>query len=121
MIDLPEDVDQGLGDLDGEVSPDGRAHWPVVQAKLDRMHREEPTLTPADLASITTPALLMFADDEIEIEWRAAGRAQAPVPPRREPKQNGSVGANVEAVVQQRRRARIGTTTSNMPSVRVMA
>ena len=69
MIDLPEDVEQWLGDWYGEVSPDSRAHWPVVKAKLDRMHREKPTFTPADLASITTPALLMFADDdEVEID-----------------------------------------------------
>ncbi len=69
VIDLPDDVYAWLGDWYGEVSPDGRAHWDVVQAKLDRMHREEPTLTPADLASIATPTLLMFADeDEVEIE-----------------------------------------------------
>jgi len=69
VIDLPADVHQWLGDWYGEVSPDGRAHWDAVQAKLDRMHREEPTLTPADLATVATPTLLMFADDdEVRVE-----------------------------------------------------
>ena len=69
VIHLPDDVFEWLGNWYGEVSPDGREHWPVVQAKLDRMHEQEPTLTPADLASIATPTLLMFADeDEVEIE-----------------------------------------------------
>jgi len=42
------------------MSPDGRDHWSVFLAKLDRMHREEPTLTPEDLAGIATPTLLML-------------------------------------------------------------
>ena len=33
--------------------------FPVVKAKLDRMHREEPTLTVADLAGYPGPALVV--------------------------------------------------------------
>ncbi len=61
-----------LGDWYGEVSPDGRDHWTVFLAKLDRMHREEPTFTPEDLAGIATPTLLMFADDD-EVEFDHIG------------------------------------------------
>jgi pimeloyl-ACP methyl ester carboxylesterase len=67
ILDLPADVVEFLSSWYGEVSPDGVGHWPVVSAKLDRMHREEPTLTVADLANIATPTLLMFGDDD-EVE-----------------------------------------------------
>jgi pimeloyl-ACP methyl ester carboxylesterase len=67
VLDLPDDVVEFLSSWYGEVSPDGVGHWPVVSAKLDRMHRAEPTLSPADLAAIATPALLMFGDDD-EVE-----------------------------------------------------
>jgi pimeloyl-ACP methyl ester carboxylesterase len=67
ILDLPADVVEFLSSWYGEVSPDGVGHWPVVSAKLDRMHREEPTLTVADLATIATPTLLMFGDDD-EVE-----------------------------------------------------
>jgi pimeloyl-ACP methyl ester carboxylesterase len=67
ILDLPADVVEFLSSWYGEVSPDGVGHWPVVSAKLDRMHREEPTLTIADLATIATPTLLMFGDDD-EVE-----------------------------------------------------
>lgn len=73
VLDLAPDADEFLGDWYGEVSPDGRAHWPVLWGKLDRMHREEPTLTAPDLAAIATPTLLMFADqDEVRFEHIAA-------------------------------------------------
>ena len=67
MLDLPHDVEEFLSSWYGEVSPDGIGHWPVVAAKLDRMHRAEPTLTAADLGAITAPSLLMFGDDD-EVE-----------------------------------------------------
>jgi pimeloyl-ACP methyl ester carboxylesterase len=38
-----------------------------VKAKLDRMHREEPTLTVADLAGYPGPTLVMVGDDDDEI------------------------------------------------------
>ena len=72
VLDMHDDVVEFLGDWYGEVSPDGREHWPVFLAKLDRMHREEPTLTPEDLAGIATPTLLMFADDD-EVEFDHIG------------------------------------------------
>ena len=66
-LELDDESMTFLRDWYGEVSPDGVAHFDEVYAKLDRMHRAEPTLTPADLAGIGTPALLMFADDD-EVE-----------------------------------------------------
>ena len=48
------DLDQGTKDrfreFHAEVSPDGPGAFDVLDAKLARMHREEPTLTVADLA-----------------------------------------------------------------------
>lgn len=67
ILDLDEESYTFLKDWYGEVSPDGRDHFDDVSARLDHMHRTEPTLTPADLAAIATPTLLMFADDD-EIE-----------------------------------------------------
>jgi len=48
----------------GEVSPDGAEHFPVVVAKLDRMHAEEPTLTADDLSKVTCRTLVMVGDDD---------------------------------------------------------
>jgi pimeloyl-ACP methyl ester carboxylesterase len=50
------------------VAPQGRDHFPVVKAKLDRMHREEPTLTTSEVAVYDGPALLMFGDRD-EVHW----------------------------------------------------
>ena len=67
ILDLADEDLDFLGTWYGEVSPDGREHFAEVYAKLDRMHRAEPTLTPADLTAIDVPTLLMFADDD-EVE-----------------------------------------------------
>jgi pimeloyl-ACP methyl ester carboxylesterase len=63
-IDLDEETTAFFVEYHGEVSPDGPDHFPVVKDKLDRMHREEPTLTVADLAGFPGPALVMVADDD---------------------------------------------------------
>lgn len=65
---LPDEVDQFLGDLYGEVSPHGREHWPDVWARLDHEHHVAPSLNEDDLAAIETPTLLMFADGETEVD-----------------------------------------------------
>jgi pimeloyl-ACP methyl ester carboxylesterase len=51
-----------------------------VTAKLDRMHREEPTLTVADLAGYARPALVMVGDrdEEIPMEHTLALREGLP-------------------------------------------
>ncbi len=54
--------------LYGEVSPDGRDHYPDVVAKLDQMHAEGPTLTAPDLKHITNRTLVMLRRGG----WRAA-------------------------------------------------
>lgn len=64
MIDLDEETTSFFVDYYGAVSPDGPEHFHVVAAKLDRMHREEPTLTTDELARIVTPTLVMVADDD---------------------------------------------------------
>jgi pimeloyl-ACP methyl ester carboxylesterase len=53
-----------LAERYGEVSPDGREHFPVVAAKLDRMHAQEPTLTAADLQGVASRTLVMVGDDD---------------------------------------------------------
>jgi pimeloyl-ACP methyl ester carboxylesterase len=66
-IDLDEETTAFFTEYWGEVAPDGREHFPVVAAKLDRMHREEPTLVPADLAGYPGPTLIMAGDGDDEI------------------------------------------------------
>ena len=60
-IELDEEADAFLGGWYAEVSPDGADHWPVVKAKLYIEHLTEPSLTPADLAGIDVPTLVMTA------------------------------------------------------------
>jgi pimeloyl-ACP methyl ester carboxylesterase len=47
-----------------EVSPDGAGHLPVVIAKIVRSVAEEPGLTPADLAKVACPTLVVAGDDD---------------------------------------------------------
>ncbi len=65
---LPPDVFEFLGGLYGEVSPHGAEHWPDVWERLDAEHHRAPALTTDDLAAMPTATLLMFADDETEVE-----------------------------------------------------
>jgi pimeloyl-ACP methyl ester carboxylesterase len=65
---LPADVHAFLGDLYAEVSPHGAEHWPDVWARLDHEHHQAPALTIEDLSAIAVPSLLMFADDETEVD-----------------------------------------------------
>jgi pimeloyl-ACP methyl ester carboxylesterase len=72
-IELDAEADAFLGDWYGEVSPDGREHWPVVKAKLYDAHLAEPALTTGDLARIPCPVLIMQADrDEMPIAHSVA-------------------------------------------------
>ena len=66
-IDLDEETEAFFHDYWGAVAPQGRDHFHVVKAKLDRMHREEPTLTAEDLAGYPGPALVMVGDRDHEI------------------------------------------------------
>jgi pimeloyl-ACP methyl ester carboxylesterase len=45
-----------------EVSPDGPDHLPIVFEKVMRMWREEPALSPDDLARIQAPTLVLVGD-----------------------------------------------------------
>jgi pimeloyl-ACP methyl ester carboxylesterase len=65
--DLDDETVAFFIDYWGAVAPDGPEDFSVVKAKLDRMHREEPTLTVADLAGYPGPALVMVGDGDEEI------------------------------------------------------
>jgi pimeloyl-ACP methyl ester carboxylesterase len=54
-----------LADAYGQISPDGRDHFPVVAAKIFRMASTEPTLTTADLAKVAARTLVMVGDDDM--------------------------------------------------------
>jgi pimeloyl-ACP methyl ester carboxylesterase len=72
-IDPENEPPEFMADLYGEVSPDGRDHYPVVVAKLARMNFEEPTLTATDLGAIECRTLIMIGDDdEVSLEHTAA-------------------------------------------------
>ncbi len=64
----------------GELSPDGAEHFPVVHAKLQRLTRQEPALTIADLGSVQSRTLVMVGDDdEVELEHAIALYRALPV------------------------------------------
>lgn len=67
VIDLDDDTTAFFVEYHGAVSPDGPQHFPIFAEKLHRMHREEPTLTTADLAGYPGPTLVMVGDDDDEI------------------------------------------------------
>lgn len=68
-IKLDEESSEFLGAWYAEVSPDGAEHWPVVEEKLYLAHLEEPALTAADLAGVTSATLVLIGDrDEVRIE-----------------------------------------------------
>src|SRR5215203_3573740 len=79
-IELDEETLAFFIDYWGAVAPDGREHFWVVKEKLDRMHREEPTLTVDDLGDYPGPALIMVddRDEEIPIEHTLALREGLP-------------------------------------------
>lgn len=64
VLDAGQAPPQFMADLYGEVSPDGRGHYPVVAAKLARMHAEEPTLVISDLGGIAARTMVMVGDDD---------------------------------------------------------
>jgi pimeloyl-ACP methyl ester carboxylesterase len=69
VLDADDDPPAYFVDSYSEVSPDGRVHYPIVAAKLARMHAEEPSLTPDDLHKVTTRTLVMVGDDdEVRLE-----------------------------------------------------
>jgi len=69
VIDPNNTPPEFLERLYGELSPDGAEHYPVVVAKLARMHVEGPTLTTADVSQIGSRTLVMLGDDdEVRLE-----------------------------------------------------
>lgn len=73
VIDPAREPPEFLARLYGEVSPDGAEHYPVVVAKLARMHDQEPTLTADDLNHVFSRTLVMVGDDdEVTLEHAIA-------------------------------------------------
>jgi pimeloyl-ACP methyl ester carboxylesterase len=69
VVDPDNTPPEFLARFYGELSPNGPEHYPVVVAKLARMHVEGPTLTLADLNRIASRTLVMFGDDdEVRLE-----------------------------------------------------
>lgn len=68
-IEQDDATDAFFAGMYGELSPDGEGHYPIVSAKLARMHAEEPTLAASDLGHVTSRTLVMVADDdEVRLE-----------------------------------------------------
>lgn len=59
------EIPEQLLDAYGEVSPDGRDHFRVVLGKVADAAATEPPLTPADLAAVSAPTLVVSADDDL--------------------------------------------------------
>lgn len=85
--ELDEPTARWFAAAHAELSPDGPDAYPVVSAKLDRMHAEGPTLTAAGLAGISCRTLVMVGDDdEVRLEhaiahYRAMPTAELAVVP----------------------------------------
>ena len=62
--DDPSGVYDMFATMYGECSPDGREHFDEFLAKTYAMWASEPELTPADLATVTVPVLVLVADDD---------------------------------------------------------
>jgi pimeloyl-ACP methyl ester carboxylesterase len=55
---------ESLSKAYGQVSPDGREHFPAVVAKIARMIASAPTLTADDLGQVPRRTLVMAGDDD---------------------------------------------------------
>ncbi|HET6865560.1 MAG TPA: alpha/beta hydrolase [Solirubrobacteraceae bacterium] len=64
VIDPDNTPPEFLERLYGELSPDGPDHYPVVVAKLAKMHLEGPALTVDDLKRIGSRTLVLIGDDD---------------------------------------------------------
>jgi len=65
-LDLSElAANEFLAEAYGQVSPDGRGHFPVVSAKIAAMATTEPTLSPSDLGRVAARTLVMAGDDDM--------------------------------------------------------
>ena len=84
VVDPDNTPPEFLERLYGELSPDGPQHYPVVVAKLAKMHVEGPTLTVADLNRIASRTLVMIGDDdEVSSNMRSSSTAACPTPSSR--------------------------------------
>jgi pimeloyl-ACP methyl ester carboxylesterase len=87
VVTLDDEAREFLAAWNAEVSPDGPGHFAVLERKLDAMHETDPALTAKDLGGVTSPTLVMLADDdEVRLEhaiamYRAIPDAQLAVVP----------------------------------------
>ena len=69
VIDVDAEVPDFMADSYGELSPDGRAHYPILARKLAEAHLTGPALSETDLARIACRTLVIVADDdEVRLE-----------------------------------------------------
>lgn len=64
-LDFGDEAPAGLVEGYARRSPDGADHFPVVLEKFLAMATTEPTLTPADLARLAHPTLVLVGDDDL--------------------------------------------------------
>jgi pimeloyl-ACP methyl ester carboxylesterase len=87
VLDTDEAPPHFMRESYAEVSPDGGEHFDVVVAKVAALHKQEPSLTPQDLQSITSRTLVMAGDDdEVRLEhavemYRSVPEAELAVVP----------------------------------------
>lgn len=68
-----------LREMYASMSPDGPEHWDVVVDKMWQMIKREPNMDIDDLKSVSTPALIMIADqDMVAVEHAEAMQSALP-------------------------------------------
>jgi pimeloyl-ACP methyl ester carboxylesterase len=66
-------------DVYKRVSPDGAKHWPVFLGKVLAMYKTWTGLTPAEIAAIRAPTMIVIGDrDEVSVEQAAQMRKALP-------------------------------------------
>jgi len=65
----PDDWDAGTVETYRRLSPDGPEHWPVVFRKIMHMWLTQPDIGAAELATISSPAMIVVGDrDAIDLD-----------------------------------------------------
>ena len=64
-IQPPPELMKFIRDLYGRLSPDGPDHFPVVFARVQQMQRTQPNFSKAQLAAITSSALIIAGDHDL--------------------------------------------------------
>jgi pimeloyl-ACP methyl ester carboxylesterase len=61
------------------MSPDGVAHWPAFLRKVLTLYKTWPGLSPAEIAAIRAPTMIVIGDrDEVSVEQAAQMKRALP-------------------------------------------